>query len=82
MAPALSPQLLKTELMEPRVIAIPTYIVTFEGSPPNAEIYFCTHLKARRSWGCMNEWFEPEYYQLTILKAKIADFRIPDFLPG
>jgi hypothetical protein len=49
MAPALSPQLLKTELMEPRVVAIPTYIVTFEGSPPNAEMYFCTHLNATRS---------------------------------
>ena len=27
-----------------------TDIVTLEGSPPNAEIYFWTHFKARRSF--------------------------------
>ncbi len=81
MAPALSPQLLKTELMELKMVGILAYIVTFDGSPPNAETYFCTHLNARRSWRYMNEWFESVYYQLTILKAKIAYFRVPGFLP-
>ena len=69
--------------MEPTTVGNSiTYIVTFEGSPPNAEMYLCTHFNARRSLGYMNEWFELEYYQLTILKPKIADLRFPDFLPG
>jgi hypothetical protein len=66
--------------MGPNGVGDLTYIVTFEGSPPNAEMYFCTHLNARRSWIYMNEWFLPaEYYRLTILKAKVAYFPFSGF---
>ena len=82
MAPALSPQLLKTKLMPPKEMWIPTYIVTWEGSPPKFEMYFCTHLNATRSLRCVNKWFEPERHRLTIIKAKIADLPVLDFLPG
>lgn len=31
------------------LLGVETYMVTLLGSPPNAEMYFCTHLKAWRS---------------------------------
>ena len=39
----------QTQLKGSNMVENLTYIVTFEGSPPNAEMYFCTHLNARRS---------------------------------
>jgi hypothetical protein len=53
MAPALSPVLEEEDTSEGQrkmYIQRPwAYIVTLEGSPPNAVIYFWTHLNARRS---------------------------------
>lgn len=50
MAPALSPQLAEWIRTRPRRDRkICTDIVTLEGSPPKADIYFWTHFKARRS---------------------------------
>jgi hypothetical protein len=70
----------QTKSMGPNGVGNLTDIVTFEGSPPNAEMYFCTHLNARRSWRNMNELFlAAEYSRLTILKAKISYFPFPSF---
>jgi hypothetical protein len=30
----------------------------------------------------VNKWFKLEYYQLTIIKAEIADLLVLDLLPG
>jgi hypothetical protein len=57
--------------------------VTLEGSPPNAEIYFWTHFKARRSFQVdeCHDQYEYTYIELTILEAEIAYLRILDFFP-
>ena len=59
-------------------------MVTLEGSPPKAEIYCCTHFKARRSFqlNWISATTEMNQLGLTILKAEIAYFSVLDFFPG
>ena len=61
-----------------------TDMVTLEGSPPNAEIYFWTHFKARRSFQVkvsVTTCTKIRKFELTVLKAEISYLCVPDFFP-
>jgi hypothetical protein len=62
-----------------------TDMVTLEGSPPNAEIYFWIHFKARRSFQIymsVTTCTKIRQLELTVLEAEISYLRILDFFPG
>ena len=60
-----------------------TYMVTFVGSPPNAEMYFCTQRRASLSVEFEGQMVRPRYRHwiaLTVLQTEIADTSILYFL--
>ena len=65
-------------------IGYSTYMVTLVGSPPKAEMYFCTQRRARRSARCgacqEDVAWSWEASRLTVLQAEIADSGIFDLL--
>lgn len=79
-APADSPQLNDSVGLKCRRMCLMPYIVTFDGSPPNAVIYFCIHRNASRSMICFQNcrmlW---RLERLTILKTKVPNSSFFDF---
>ena len=58
-------------------------MVTFVGSPPNSEMYFCTQRRASRSVEFQCQMAPSRHMHrmaLTVLQAEIANTGILDFL--